>query len=303
MYQKEMFLAVQRMQNYIEEHLSEKITLKELSNAAGYSSWHAARIFKELTGKTPFEYIRSLRLSKAAITLRDSRNKIIDVALDFVFDSHEGFTRAFAREFGIRPKKYSEKTPPIQLFLPDDAIDMYHAFYEGGKSMEEKKISKAIFIQVMERPERKALIKRGKTAEDYFQYCEEEGCEVWGLLTSVKEALYEPVGMWLPKALIKEGTSKYVQGVELPMDYANEIPEGFELIELPACSMMIFQGEPFEDKDFMDAIDEVWKHIEGFQPNVYGYEWAPEAAPRFQLCPMGYRGYIEGLPVVPVNQK
>ena len=63
--------AVQRMQDYINEHIAEPITLQMLAKAAGYSPWHSARIFKELTGKTPFEYIRELRLSKAAIRLRD----------------------------------------------------------------------------------------------------------------------------------------------------------------------------------------------------------------------------------------
>ena len=167
--------------------------------------------------------------------------------------------------------------------------------------MSNKNDTKAVFVQVVERPARKALLKRGVRAKDYFQYCEEVGCDIWSILTSVKEALYEPIGMWLPKHLIEEGTSQYVQGVELPLDYSNEVPEGFDLIELPPCLMMIFQGEPYEDVDFMDAISEIWQHIEKFDPTVYGYKWDPEAAPRFQLAPMGYRGYIEALPVAPVK--
>jgi len=107
--------------------------------------------------------------------------------------------------------------------------------------------------------------------------------------------------MWLPKHLIKEGTSQYVQGVEVPIDYTNDIPDGYELIELPPCKLMIFQGESYNDDDFMDAIDEVWNHIEKFDPTVYGYQWAPEIAPRFQLAPMGYRGYIEARPVKAIN--
>jgi len=92
------------MQDYIEEHLTDPITLHMLANAAGYSPWHSARLFKELTGKAPFDYIRALRLSQAAVRLRDEDVKVVDVAFDFVFDSHEGFTRAFSREFGMTPK-------------------------------------------------------------------------------------------------------------------------------------------------------------------------------------------------------
>lgn len=168
--------------------------------------------------------------------------------------------------------------------------------------MSEKSTAKAVFVQVVERPARKVMLKRGVKAKDYFQYCEEVGCDIWPILTSVKDALYEPIGMWLPKHLIKEGTSQYVQGVELPLDFKGEIPEGYELIELPPAMMMIFQGEPYDDVDFMDAIGEVWQHIERFDPTVYGYKWDPEAAPRFQLAPMGNRGYIEALPVASINK-
>jgi hypothetical protein len=108
--------------------------------------------------------------------------------------------------------------------------------------------------------------------------------------------------MWLPKRLIKEGTSEYVQGVELPLDYENKIPDDYELIDLPPCMMMIFQGEPYDDEDFMEAIGEVWQHIERFDPEIYGYQWNREAGPRFQLAPMGYRGYIEAIPVAPLRK-
>lgn len=293
------------MQEYIESHLLERITLKQISDHAGYSPWHAARLFKENTGKAPFDYMRSVRLSRAALLLRDANPRIIDVALDFVFDSHEGFTRAFSKEFGISPKRYSQSTPPIQLFLPEKVFDSYRAIIKGGMKMSNRKEgrnTKSIFVQVVERPARKVLLKRGIRATEYFGYCEEVGCDVWSLLTSVKEALYEPVGMWLPKSLIREGTSEYVQGVELPLDYGNQVPEGYELLELPPCLMMIFQGEPYADENFMEAIDEVWQHIEKFDPAVYGYRWNKETAPRFQLVPMGYRGYIEALPVAPLNK-
>lgn len=165
----------------------------------------------------------------------------------------------------------------------------------------EKKI-KTVFVQVVDRPARAALIKRGRKAADYYAYCEEVGCDVWGILTSVKQALYEPVGMWLPKKLIKEGTSVYVQGVEVPKDYSGVIPEGFELIQLQPCKMMVFQGEPYKDEDFEEAIGEIWETIKRYDPKLYGFEWADEDAPRFQLAPEGYRGYIEARPVKPIKR-
>ena len=158
-------------------------------------------------------------------------------------------------------------------------------------------IVKVIFVQIIERPARKALLLRGKKAEEYFAYCEEMGCDIFSVLTSVKEALYEPVGMWLPEHLIPAGTSKYVSGVELPLNYDKPIPEGYELITLPPCTMMVFQGEPFDDENYREAIGEIWAHVKHFKPELYGYKWAPEAAPRFQMAPIGSRGYIEAYPV------
>jgi AraC-like DNA-binding protein len=293
--------AVQRMQDYIKDHITEPITLHMLARAAGYSPWHSSRIFKELTGKTPFEYIRILRLSKAAVKLRDEDVKIVDVALDFVFDSHEGFTRAFSRQFGMTPKDYSKNTPPLKLFMPTRIRDYYLILQRGVDNMPKSANTSTVFVQVIDRPARKLILKRGIKATHYYEYCEEVGCDIWGILSSVRDALYEPIGMWLPQNLIKPGTSLYAQGVEVPADYRGEVPEGFEIIDLPPCKMMVFQGQPFEEEKFEDAISDLWEVMKNYDPKIYGFTWAEEDGPRFQLAPMGYRGYIEARPVRQLN--
>ena len=82
---------------------------------------------------------------------------------------------------------------------------------------------------------------------------------MWGILSSIKEAIYEPMGLWLPQNLIKPCTSMYAQGVEVSIDYDGEIPEGFDIIDLPPCKMMVFQGQPFDDESYGDAIGELWE--------------------------------------------
>jgi len=299
--QTEVIRAVRRMQDYIDEHLSEPISLAQLADAAGYSPWHSERIFRAYIDKAPFDYIRSLRLSKAAVELRDSGPKVVDVAFDFVFDSHEGFTKAFSKQFGLSPKCYAKSAPPIPLFIPFRANDYHQKNKKGALHMQENKNIIPVFVQVVERPARKVLLRRAVKAADYFEYCEELGCDIWGMLTSVKEALYEPIGMWLPVNMRKSDSSEYVQGVELPLDYAKPVPEGYELTEFPPCKMMVFQGPPYEDDDFEEAITDLWALIKSFNPALYGYAWADADGPRFQLAPMGYRGYIEARPVRPIN--
>ena len=94
-----------------------------------------------------------------------------------------------------------------------------------------------------------------------------------------------------------DGTSRYAQGVELPASYAGVVPEGFELIDLPAAEMLVFKTEPFDDETMSGVIAAAWEAIDAYDPATIGYEWAADAQPRFQLQPEGWRGYVEGRPV------
>ncbi len=95
-----------------------------------------------------------------------------------------------------------------------------------------------------------------------------------GILASIKEALYEPVGLWLPEDLRPAGTSVYAQGVEVPVDYQGLIPEGFEMIDLPACTMLLFQGDPYDEARFDEAIEAVMKQIDTYDPSLNNCRWA-----------------------------
>ena len=151
---------------------------------------------------------------------------------------------------------------------------------------------KNVFIQVIEKPARKVIIKRGVKASDYFAYCEEVGCDVWGLLKSIKSISGEPVCLWLPSKYRIHGTSEYVQGVEVAENYDGIVPEGFDVIKLPAARYMMFQGEPFAEEDYCQAIEEIWDSMKKYDPSVIGYSW-DDSNPRIQLEPIGTRGYIE----------
>lgn len=284
---KEQIEAVQRMQDYIRDHIYDRITLADLADVSMFSPWYAHRLFKQYTGKSPADYIRRFRLSKSALKLRDESCQILKVALECGFDSVDGYQRAFRREFGCNPYEYAQSPIPLYLFTPYRVEQP-----KAERSKEKMEKVKNVFVQLVEKPARKVIIKRGITAKDYFKYCEEVGCDVWGLLTSIKSISGEPVCLWLPKTYIKKGTSEYVQGVEVSLDYNGEIPEGFEIIELSAAKYLMFQGEPFLEEQYGEAIVEVWDAIKKYNPSVLGYVW-DESNPRIQLEPIGTRGYIE----------
>ena len=279
--------AVQRMQDYIDQNLYENISLTDLANVSLFSPWYSYRLLKQWTNYTPADYIRKLRLSKSALRLRNQEQKISDIAFETGFGSVDGYQRAFLKEFLVNPKEYALNPIPIQLFIP------YGVKFRAvaNKRKKNNKV-KNIFNQVIDKKACKAIIKRGHKANDYFTYCNEVGCDVWGLLTSINSVRKEPVCLWLPDAYIKPNTSKYVQGVEVDCDYDQVIPEGYDIIDLPSTKYLMFQGEPFEEIDYATAITEVWDAIKKYDPTIIGYNW-DDTNPRIQLEPIGTRGYIE----------
>lgn len=286
---KEDIIAVRSMQKYIEKNLYDKSILDDLSRHANYSKDYCNKLFVKYLNISIKRYIRRLMLSFAALKIRDEESKITDISYELNYQSPDSFTRAFYKEFGCNPKEYAINYRPLALFSPYEVRDL--EYERNWKHME----CKNVFIEVVTKPARKVLIKRGKKATDYFEYCDEVGCDIWGILLSMKSS-NEPVSMWLPKRLIKENTSEYVQGVEVGLDYNGIIPEGFDIIELEESTYLRFQSEKFKDEDYGIIIEETWNAIKKFDPTTLGYKW-DEKQPRIQLEPLGKRGYIEYVPI------
>lgn len=275
------------MQDYILAHISEGVTLADLSRVANFSPWYAHRLFKELTDVSVAEYIRKLRLTEAAKRLKSEKCCVTELAMALGFESIDGFTRAFTREFGMTPSEYRRHPTPITLFIAYDV--KFRELKKENLSMENVR---NVFIQVIRKPERQAIIKRGVTAEEYWTYCNEVGCDVGGTLMSMDSLCGEPVCLWLPDEYIKPNTSKYVQGVEVDADYNGVIPDGFDVIALPSCEYLMFRGEPFAEEEYCEAITAVQQAMDKYDPSLIGYAWDDEN-PRIQLEPRGERGYIE----------
>ena len=281
--------AVRKMQEYISDNIMHEIDIADLAKVSSYSPWYARKLFIKYLGMTPAVYIRRLKLSKSALRLRDEDCQIIDVAMDMGFGSVDGYQRAFRREFGCNPKEYSLSPVPVWLFTPSLINDK-------ERNTNDMSEIRNVFIQVIEKPPRKVIIKRGINAAEYWSYCEEVGCDVWGLLTSIRSISGEPVCLWLPKELRDPVTNEYVQGVEVEPAYDGVIPEGFETIDLPASTYLLFRGEPFAEEDYVSAINEIWDAEKKYNPEFIGYKW-DDKNPRIQLEPIGERGYIELVPV------
>ena len=102
-------LAVQR---FIQQNLDDKLVLDRLAGIAGYSPYHIHRIFRGQVGESTDDYVRRLRMEQAAHSLRFRQKSVLDVALESGYSSHEAFTRAFQRTFGVSPSDYQTLQHP-----------------------------------------------------------------------------------------------------------------------------------------------------------------------------------------------
>ncbi|MBU3136175.1 HD domain-containing protein [Clostridium gasigenes] len=87
---------------YIEENITADLTLDNISQNIGYSTYHFSRIFKEEMGVSIMEYVKERKMLKAIedITLG---NKILDVAIKYGYKTNSGFTKAFRKKYSFSP--------------------------------------------------------------------------------------------------------------------------------------------------------------------------------------------------------
>ena len=102
--------------DYIEANLDKDIHLELLASKFALSKYHFHRIFKALIGETPSRYIEKRRLSRAAADLIETNNRIVDIAFDYGFNSHESFIRSFKKNYMITPSQFRKTKPEFQFF-------------------------------------------------------------------------------------------------------------------------------------------------------------------------------------------
>ena len=98
-----------RVLDYIEEHIGEELTLSELADVAAFSKYHFHRVFAALLGETLFSFIQRVRLERAATFLCNQPKKsVTGIALECGFSSPSVFSRVFRNRFGLSPSQWRE---------------------------------------------------------------------------------------------------------------------------------------------------------------------------------------------------
>lgn len=114
---------------YIEENIDEELTMDELARVACYSPFHFHRIFQAIVGETIHQYVKRLRMQRAAGKLRYTERPVTEIALDTNYDTPSAFTKAFKQFMGASPKRYralyvavntmTQKIKELPMIKPD----------------------------------------------------------------------------------------------------------------------------------------------------------------------------------------
>lgn len=292
---------VQRILDLIDDNIEESLTLLEISERIGYSPYYCSRQFHEKTGMTIKEYTARRKLCFAAIDLRDTKERILDVALKYGFLSQESFTRAFKENFEVTPAFYRRSPGPIPLLIRKEVFSPYHYIIKENIFMENNNLYQAE-IKIETIPAHKFIGIREIDAIGYGDFCAKHDCDS---ITGVNESM---IHLSLNRLVNQGGwfynnnKKGYLYGMIMPTDYSGIIPEGMECIDMPESEYLVFFHPPFDymrdNGKVMGIIESIaWK----FDPKPLGYEWNENECQDYQRhCPEVF-GYAVLRPVKRIN--
>ena len=226
---------------YIEENLSDDLSLKIISEYAGTSEYHFRTVFFHLTGMTLSEYIKSRRLSEANKDLLRGE-KVTDVAYKYGYQSMDGFTRAFKKWSGFLPsdavkKRISKSVPKLSFIIT----------VTGGNGMECKIVEKPAFYLagVSKRVPMQFEGVNNAIVELAMSITQEQRDEMHALRNMEPNEIVNASYNADAEFLKEEGDLTHLIGV---LTTKKDVREGLEKVKVEACTWAVFPNEgPFPD--------------------------------------------------------
>ncbi len=229
---------------YIERNLKSKIFLDDIAGEVYLSKYHFHRIFHSIVGETIYDYIRSRRISNAADELLYSNKKIVDIALEYQFESQETFTRSFKKIYHTTPARYRKEKVKKLVFGKSEYTKERLTHIISGISKKPVIVEKdEIKIIGMSTKTSLANNRIPKVRKAFFNRKDE-------ILNDVHPEIIIGVSK---KALnfnssdFHENTT-YIYAVGKKVNKYINIPEGMELITIPRCTYAIFKHTGKFDK-------------------------------------------------------
>ena len=275
-------IGMQKAIDYIESHMTEEIDYEEVAKESYSSSYHFQRVFSLLCGYTLGEYIRMRRLSLAGAELAHGKEKVIDIALKYGYDSPDSFAKAFSKFHGMTPSEARRDGKMLKSF---SRLSIQISL-EGGQTMnyriEEKE--EQVFTGYKRHFEG---IPNERTQQETDMFIETRGLQyILRGMTGQIETEYTLVGnigddgydfyiaQLLPKDMRENlGTDGYLEA---------EFAKYFENIRIPKQTYAVFETERSQypsmvHLDLRKQIASQWLPSSGYRlantPEIVVYHW------------------------------
>ncbi|RCX23373.1 AraC family transcriptional regulator [Fontibacillus phaseoli] len=264
----DLLKSMNRAMNYLEQHLTDDIDMLEVAKIACCSEYHFKRMFSFLAGIPLSEYIRRRRLTLAALELRNSGLRIIDVAVKYGYSSPDSFTRAFTGLHGVNPSEARDNGSLLKAY-PQMTFQLT---IKGGSEMNFRVVEKDAFRIA-------GIMKR---VPIIFEGVNPHMASMWESLTEEKInrlkqlSDVEPVGLISGSTNFSEGRMEEKGGLDHYIGVATtkECPDDFVALEVSASTWAVFEAVG----PFPSMLQEVWGRIysEWFPSTGYEATEGPE---------------------------
>ena len=235
--------GMQKAIDYIEENLTEEIDYEKVAEKSYSSSYHFQRVFGILCGYTLGEYIRLRRLSLAGAELASGKEKVIDIALKYGYDSPDSFAKAFQKFHGITPSQARADGSKLKSF----SRLSIKILLEGGSTMNYRIEEKDEMILTGykrhfsgipgERMEQeKEMYLKTRPLQYILKYLSGDLENDFNIITNIDENGYDFYIASRLKKYFRENLDK--EGI-----LGEEFARYYENITIPKCTYAVFETE------------------------------------------------------------
>lgn len=287
---------VQKMIDEIDQSIrnqeDDAVALAKLAEKLGYSEYYVSRKFREISGMQFKAYLQRRKLAFALKDIRDTKAGILEVAMNYGFSSHEAFTRAFRKLYGMTPSAYRKDPVPLALRTVIKPFDCYLLETGGTNMTQSDEQVKTYFVTI---PAHKFLHIRNYESIGYWDFWQKQSkipgqdcATICGLLDSIPGKLDDMGGTEADSgsgqlmAFINAPTGRICSwgiplaeayGVRLPADYAGKVPPQMQLMDVAEGTYLVFEHGPFDFETENAAVEtKIEKAMREFPYAESGYQ-------------------------------